>query len=609
MPMFRAFLCVLLVSLASVAGAQTPVPDRQIPPSVLSELNLLENSFDIALAEDCDAERCFTRGCTYVDHAVTDRAAASSMPGLGEEPAPGSAPVQEYLTRARCSFAYEESVEAKDAKALSRRLQAKLSRGWMVVSVVQKKLQPLPEYLGQPPEPEAEPELEEEVVEEPEVIEEVEAPPPWEWWEVAARELWTSLLPHFFWMIGLGLLTLAGASLIWSWRRVGAQSIEEQMLLAEIANGGGFGGDDEDEAEAEAAHAEDSDYVREQREVWTERLAAIDPAESDAEIEALIRELLRAGDMALLAKAVLAFPETFPPAFPAGGDVASAKLELADYLKTVDTDALPDDAEFFRALNRHALSASVATQSDAQIVSSLRDEFGAFGLATLIGTLSARPGALLFALAPADSQHEMVRLLDKGKVAQMALMLLQSNRMDASETAHLFDVLAAARSNEPLAYAAHSGEVTDRGSEFDAVGALSVLLESVNPARRSALFGKTLDRFGGTLPSWHRGILVADMLFELSNEARADLMLGVDAQTLAAWMSLLDGDTVERLMAGLPNTVRAAVFGSSVFPSRDQQLALAAQGRRELAQGFQQQLARAQVPFETVVHPPKTAAP
>ncbi|MEZ4316664.1 MAG: hypothetical protein R3F61_04150 [Myxococcota bacterium] len=574
------------------AWAQSRVPEREIPPSVLSELRLLESRFDLALASDCDAGRCFSKGCTYVDHAVADRRRSASLPGLGQDPGPGSVPAQEYLTRASCSFAHEESIEPADVQALSRRLQAKLSKGWTVVSVDHQKLPPLPAYVQQPPEPEAEPEVE--------VPPEPPPPPPPEWTlGQAGRELWNTLLPHLFWMIAVALLTVAATALIWAWRRVGRDSIEDQMLLAELARGEDGNGPVSEGSTADPEE-DDAAFVAAQDAAWSERLAAMDPASPDPEVQALIRELLRSGDLPLLAKAVLRYPDTFPAAFPSGGEVASAKLELAEYLKTVDTDALPADPEFFRSLNRHALSAALASQSDAQVVRSLREELGAAGLAQLIRQLPARPGSLLFALAPTDVQYELVRLLGPSPVADMSEMLLASNRMDPAETEHLFGVLTAMRAGAPLP-APRSHDITDRGSEFDAVGALSVLLESLDEHQRSALFEASLNRFHGNLPAWYRGILVSDMLLGLGEEARTDLLLGIDAEPLAAWFSLLDPERRDAVLESAPSSLRQSIRASNVFPSRARQLALAERGRRELARGVGEQLARAGRSFEDLV--------
>ena len=99
---------LLIGGLLTAPVAATPsVPTRQLPPSVLVEVQLLENRFNMALALDCDATRCFSKGCSYVDHAVADRPEASSLPGLGLDPGPAPQGSQEYLTSARCAFAHE----------------------------------------------------------------------------------------------------------------------------------------------------------------------------------------------------------------------------------------------------------------------------------------------------------------------------------------------------------------------------------------------------------------------------------------------------------------------------------------------------------------------
>ena len=562
-------------------------PKRQIPPAVLNEVRLLENRFDIALAEDCASERCYSKGCVYVDHAVTDQPRSMSLPGLGQDPGPGSVEPQEFLTQAQCSFAYEDSIDSADVRALSRRLSKKMTKGWTTVSVSTQKLEPLPEYMRSAPKPEqpAQPD--------PVELPEPEPPPPP---ATFARELWNALLPHLFWMLGILLATGAAATLIWAWRRLGQQTLEEKMLLAELERG--------EPASAELPVAtvevdEDALYVSEQQGVWHERLAGFDPEQPDAELQALFGELLRAHELDLLAKATLLFPSHVLPAFPAGAEFAGAKLALSDHLKEVDPASLPDDATFFRALNRHALSAALATQSDAQVVRSLREEFGSVGLTDLVQQLPARPGAILFALAPAGEQREMVRLLDPARVTDMARALLSSNRLDPAETEHLFAVLAAVRTNQPLPPAPEA-VVTDRGTPFDAGGALSMLLESVHPTRRDTLFAEALDRFGGSLPQWTRSIFVSDMLLRLGGEQRADLLLELELEPVAAWLSFLDDEVRDRIQADLPSALRnslRAVSGGSV----EVRLQRATTGRRLLAEGFQRQLARSRTPFEQML--------
>jgi len=592
-----ALLAVVVLSAAAPAWGQQ-VPRRQIPAPVLAELTELESRFELALATDCHHALCFSKGCAYGDHAVIDRPRATSLPGLGGVPGPGSVEPQEFLTRATCAFAHESTVTPEEAQVLVRRLQSKVSGGFLTVGVSHQRLEEIPARLrtgedAEPP-PDAPPD---------EPVEPVE--PVAESWSlsVAARELWTTLLPHTAWMIALVMLTIAATVLTWAFRRVGRDSIEDQMLLASIARGddGGPPPPAEDDDDDDAA------FVAEQRARWSERMSSLDAEAPDPELQALVRELLRSGDRALLAKTALTYPQ-LTRAFPDGGELAEAKLDLAAYLKTVEPDELPSDAAFYRSLNQHALSATVADQTDARIVRSLREDFGAAGLATLIGRLPARQGALLYALAPSDEQHEILRLLLPAQLRSLAANLLRSNRMHPTESQHLFDLLTALRNDQPLPEAPPTPEVADRGSPFDAAGALSVLLAGLDAPVRRSLFAESLERFGGSIPSWYRGILLADMLFELPREAMADLVLGVDVEPLAAWLSLLDAPTQQRLQASLPRAAAVSVQSAMVFPSRQRQLALASKGRRRLATAFQQQLARAGRTLEQVLVPASAPA-
>jgi hypothetical protein len=593
-------LGLLWATFASApAAAARKVPARQIPASVLVELQQLDNQFALALSMDCDSERCFSKGCTYTAHAVSDQPQASSLPGLNPEAGPGSVAPQAYLTRARCSYAHEAALESSDVQALNRRLQAKLTQGWTVVTVDNAALQPLPAYMRDAPETEVEVEPEPE----PALVPLIPTAPAWTA-AVAGRELWTTLLPHFFWMIGVGLATLAGAALIWSWRRVGKPSMEDEALFAQLALPDTTEAEVSEDADDGAGSPDDHDFVAEQDALWRERLDQVDADHPDLELQALIRALLRSGEIPLLAKAVLHFPDGFPAAFPSGGDIATAKLTLADYLKTVDVDSLPTDAAFFAALNRHALAAALTTQSDAEVIRSLREDFGAAGLADLIGSLPPRVGALLFALAPSASRHEMVRLLAVPHIAEMAGQLLRSNRMDQRETGYLFDVLRSARGDAPPPPPLSTGDVSDRGATIDAAGALSVLLPRLDAAQSQTLFAASIQRFHGTLPTWYRDILSVDMLAALSREARVDLLLEVEVGPLAGWISTLETDRQAHILNDMPNALQASVRAAAAFPSRAHQLALAEQGRVDLAAGFQRQLLRAGIPFERVVCPP-----
>src|SRR5689334_9015392 len=137
-------LCLLplLVASAALARDTTPVPASHIPPGVVAELRNLENQFDLALMQDCAPERCFSKGCVYGGHVVVDKPRTTSLPGLGESEGPGAVAPQEYLTQARCDFTHEKSVSPRDVSGLVHRLEQKLSKGWLVVTVGHEILEP-----------------------------------------------------------------------------------------------------------------------------------------------------------------------------------------------------------------------------------------------------------------------------------------------------------------------------------------------------------------------------------------------------------------------------------------------------------------------------------
>ncbi|MHB8878846.1 MAG: hypothetical protein ACYC8T_34530, partial [Myxococcaceae bacterium] len=604
------FFLVPLLAQAPTAGGGPTVPAAHIPPAVVVELKHLENQFDLALMQDCAPERCFSKGCSYGEHAVVDKPRATALPGLGAGEGPGSVAPQEYLTRARCEFAHEKSVPAKDVQALIRRLQAKLSKGWLVVSVERQMLEPVPAGLRESPLPPVPPAP---VVPPPAPVAPTE-PPKWEL-ATAMRELWVSLLPHFSWMIALFLGTLVSLTIIWAARRLGRESLEEKALMAQLAQGGAPGaGEKEAAAAAEAPKAlpgegekllvadsgEDLAFVDGQRKLWNERIASAQITKGESVVLDVLREWLSTGEFALLAKAVFVFADKLSLAFPSEGELAQRKLEFADYLRNVDESKLPSDAEFFRKLNQHALSSAVMVQPDADAYRSLREDFGAAGIARLTESLPARSGALLFALAPPDHQDEVARGLTPELRRELAGHLLASNRIAKEEVAHLIAVGRAARTGAPVPEGLLVSGVGDRGREFDAAGALSTLLPHLDDEVRAELFAAALERSNGVFPRWYGNIMFAGMLQKVPDELQKDLVLEVDLRELAGWLSVQQAawheSFVKKLAPSLQSALRATAFGS-----RTDQLGLARRGQHALAAALQRQVARGTLSFAKLV--------
>lgn len=581
--MKRFFLLAMVASGAAWAQVRPLIPDKHIPPSVMLELRSLETQMDLALVHDCAPERCVSKGCVYRDHVVVDLPRNSSLPGLQAEQGLGAVPPQEYLTSAACDFAHEKSVSAKDAQALVKRLEQRLSKGWLKVTVSHQLLEPVSPSLAESPTPPAPP-----PVEPPKPPAPPEAPKEWDA-KLALRELWVTLLPHFAWMIAVFLATLAALVLIWAARRLGKETLEEKAMAASLlqpqaapeptpatpAVEKSEGGESPD---GEAA------FVDAQKKAWTERIDEAHLSQSGGALAELLKSWLKDKEFPMLAKAILLFGDRLSSALPNDGELAARKVEFAHYLKVLDESTLPGDAAFFRALQQHTISSAVLSQSDAQTYQSIASEFGASGIAKLVTSLGGRPGALLYALVPRDLQMQVARTLPSPVRLLVAGHLLDSNRISKDESAFVLSAVDSARAGTPLPQVSPTAthEIVDRGHEVDAASALSVLLPFLSAGERERLLAARAKE--GVLPAWYEDICFGAMLDNLpSAETRADVLLQVDVKALAGWLSLSSSDFKEGVLAALPESFRNAVRVSDNFTSRDEQLRLAFRGQAEIA--------------------------
>jgi hypothetical protein len=605
-----------LMSLAyalSVSGAaqnSATVPKRLVPSSVLSEMRVLEHRFEQALVQDCAPERCFPKGCLYGSHSVADQPPSASLPGLGDKLGPGSSGSQEYLTMAHCAFAHEKSVSIQDAYTIIRRLQAKLSKGWLVVKVSRVVLKPIPQSLREPPSQEQAEQTSTATQDNDEsLVEPVQTPVQWDQ-QRATQELWEELLPHFSWMIAMALVTLATLLLIWGWRRLGKESVEEQMLMAQLLNtpndteaSVGTGLDAASDQRTPSHHdlspasesEKDERFVREQQLLWEQKLAVSDAASETSPIEHLISELLEAKEMGLLAKAMFLFPDGFPQAFPNNAHLASTKLELADYIKKVGENQLPTDAQFFARIKSYSLASNINAQGDAKIIRRLQDDYGAAGIVQLLGNQKPRIGALIFAFTSSSTQHEMVRLLSNRQVSELAIALLLSNRMDTGEAQKILNILSEDDNHEEPV---ESPSVSDQGKVFDAASALSSLLAHVTPDQRSGILARAKTYFNGTFPLWYGDILYPDMLLSLHGDERTNIFLSVDVRLLAHWLSTQTPANKSALLKDVAPSLSRALASVMIAASRVERFIDAKQARLQMLKALRRTHEAKNIPLE-----------
>jgi hypothetical protein len=604
-----AFVAVL--SVVSTARAERP-PRTYIPAAVQLELRQAESRFESALAQDCATDKCFSNGCVYVSHTTTDLPRDTALPGLDSEQGPGSVPVQDTLTEIRCGFSHEKNVGAKDVAALARRLEQRLSRGWLRVVVTTTELSPVPRKLSDdlhPPDDDAAPKKPEDDkadVEPPAPTEPPPPPPapppPGALTSVEAiRDLWETMLPHFSWMAAIALLTSSVLVLIWAGRRLGAPSFDEKILLAQLANEAPPPPPSPTTADATAASAkepaeiEESDFVKAQEELWAGRLANAS-ADSDAIVAHLLQEWLRAGNFPMLARALLVFGDRVASALATDSDLAMKKLEFAAYFRDVDEATLPSRTEFFRRLNQHAMASTLLAQDDVKPYRTLREDFGSSGVVDLMEQLPARAAALLFALMPRDSQSDVARLLPQPLRRATAEHLLASTRMARAESEFIFQSIAAVREGRPLP-PPPSATVADRGPAIDGATALSVLLPHIPREVRAQLFQQAVAKSGGNAPRWFEDILFGPMLDHLEAEARQDLLLEVDIRGLAAWLGSQEQEWQRAFTTSLSTSLQTALRTNGLFSSRDEALRLARVGHDEITRALKLLYAKERVTF------------
>jgi hypothetical protein len=591
-------IALSLVIFGAASAQNRDIPDKHIPPAVLMELRLVQSDFRKALASDCSPDRCYVKGCVYQEHMTLDQPREGSLPGLPVEEGPGSVVPQEYLTRVLCEFTHEKTVRARDVKKLAQRLEKRLSHGWLNVTVVPEALAPIPKRLSEPlPEPE----------EKKEEKKEIEPPPPPPEPEeltkdLALRQLWEELLPHSPWMIAILLLTFAVMFLIWAGRRLGAPSIEDKMLEAQLSSGI----QDENEAKSVDSEVVESppdlavdDFADEAEKEWNQRLDSMSP--EDDVISRLLREWLKAGEYPMLARALLIFGDRVSQAFESSPELAIKKVEFAAYFRDVDESTLPTRERFFRNLSQQAMASLLLSQEDVKLYRSLREDFGASGFVDLMAELTPRYGALLFALVDYGQQQDVANLLTNELRVAVAVELLSSTRISMNESQYLTSCVEAVRTGESLPPPIPSSTALEHGPAIDSATALSLLLPNIEAEQRHSLFADARARHGGALPHWYSEIAFNHMLTALPDEIRNDALLEIDVRGLSAWLQTQKGEWRDSFTRELSDALQNALQQNKVTSSRGELIRWAKKGHEGIVTALNNAYERKGIRFDDLV--------
>lgn len=562
----------LAFSCWQVAMAQIPVPQVQLPPSIIAELKRVESKFENALAQDCPGEKCFSRGCNYLSHETVDKPKSASLPGLGDPQAgPGSAPAQEYLKAARCEFAFENTLAARDIAALQRRLEQKLSVGFLMVSISPKPLPPLPESLRATPaaaQAAPAPAPDQNAGKASELAKQS---PDWNA-STALRELWLQLLPHFSWMIAIVLTTLAALTLLWAWRRVGKETLEEKALLASL-QGGAQESNTSDIPQTEVAASTDPEppvKPKSLREVM-EKIHS-----RPEQLTSVVKHWLDEKNYAALSKALFVFGDAATEALAKVENMAIEKSELAAFVNTQRPEELPSDELFAESVEKTLVSSRIETLPDVGLYRSLARDFGPQGLARLLSEMPPRLSAISLAILPRTTQSQVVSLFDQNTKVGAIRSLLTSNRASAEDIGTTLDFTRAALAGRDLPKGRTEAAGFERGRPIDTSNALSVLLASL-PAKERKDFILEEAKKGSLAQSaqvFSSFVFFPEMLLKLSRETRSSLFLDVEPRDLFVWMGRLSSQLKAKLMEDIPATLQG-VMKTFAMPSSESEVAVA----------------------------------
>lgn len=554
------FLLPLVITCTALhtrlAQAAPALPQRQIPPAIIQEVKQLENQFEMALMQDCGEQKCYSRGCQYLSHETVDRPRESSLPGIGEKGGLGEDPPQQYLTGARCEFVAEKTVPVKNLTIIRQRLEQRLSRGFIVVSVVTRHLPALPDAT----EPDAVTITGDDKTGEP--LPQPDKPEPRLTWNRAVNDLWSTMLPHVPWILAVILGTLAVLTVILGWRRLGRISPEDEILMQQMTNSEQKIDGTGEKSRMPPPQPLVTLHEGELPAAWRDEL------KSDPERLRQVGDYwLAKGEYALLAKAALELGWTNV----SESGLTLAGIEFSDFFRSHTADDLPPNEEFGKRFHYDAVYAhTAAALPGAQIIEEL-EAFGVAGLTHLVEQIHPVYAAFLFTLIPKALARPIASRLSATTVTEMVRVLSRCDRLSARVQEAILRSVTMAASGEPLPAEVGdnaSVELQLHGEPVPAAQAVSRLIGSMSPADRRKLVATLKNEWEAHAPLWIDDLFFPELLLHVPTEPRGEILLTVPAAELSLWIHDQHSSIQEALLAAVPEVLRKHVARPPVVPAQ-----------------------------------------
>jgi len=547
----KLFLCAYGI-FSHQNSLAVSVPKSQVPPVVVAEIKKLENQFDLALNQDCVSDKCFSRGCVYVSHETVDKPRSGSLPGLSEgEPGPGSVPAQEYLTAARCEFALEGSWSPKDTSILVKRLEQKLSRGYLVVSVEAKILPALPVSLKSTPM--ATPTPISTVTPAPSDPLETDVYP----WHRLFNDLWRTMLPHWYWLTGLILAIIGFLVVLWAIRKLGKETALDRALAEAVAKETAESAQPLEVTQPEPKPSDktnlnpqsfDLELTNEERELWTQR--AQNQMSILAKTGSLMAEKGNSFEFCLLLKqlgiplAKVLESEHWPQkivqkaasSLPAGPQEIQEK-KMITYL-----------------LEKNFLQAQFILSPTNYFERRLAEEVGPTDHALKPTSDSDNDELLvLAALWPILSLSEWIKMLSWPKKLNLAKQIISNTKVKRSLIQKVFEQNLKIEIEPQIKISLQQPKNLDNALVF------STLASACLPIQRNELAQSLEEAFPHQEPDWVQGIFIPQSLMLLEETHRNDLILGMEPDNMAAWFYGLPFSLRKSILEGLPEAAHKSL--------------------------------------------------
>lgn len=535
----KIFVAPLLLWAPVGAG----VPKEIIPEKVSQELAALDERFHKELYSECRQGNCFAKGCNYVAHKTVSKRGDVALPGIytGRDLTTGGEP-QSYLTAARCHYSFEGILDKAIIADFDKRLAQKLSVGFLRVRITSQELPPQHRELLATPEALA------------------GQAPQQDMAEQMAKDAWQRLAPALPWLAGLIAATGCFLLGLWAFRRLGQESVEEQILAQQMRQ--------QAEQEAQEQNAKDEERrLEKQRQAELERRLA-DYEDDPSLMKRIAHHWLAAGKFQELGMAVRRFGSRGHALLGDELELHAKREAFADFYRDQQSHLPPAESDsFVAALDDCAAELCGLGQDPMEVFKNFTRSYSAADLAEMIEMMPTPIAGLTLAYVPPKQLAAVTKALSTEStevVKALVVHLLKDNRMGRNLYAAAKDWLLALQDDKtPLTDSAVL-ESCHGGVEFDVSLPLSHLLATLPSAERQRLFSEAKHAHRGTLPRSATAVCYPELLAALPADVRNNILLEQDLDSLRVWYQQLDrGELKQRILAKAPATVVASLNSGS----------------------------------------------